>query len=158
MASVLRKIDMGRGFRAHLNNPMKQSENLPICIIVTTFNRRDTTRRFLESLMLQLEQFRTSATIVLVDDASSDGTAQMVMKEFPKVVLLHGTGQLYWAGGVHLAINHLSRKLKDFRGILLINDDVVLDDKSISSMIEIAEKHEALIGGTVVTYSGEIES
>jgi GT2 family glycosyltransferase len=95
---------------------------------------------------------------VLVDDASSDGTAQMVLKEFPKVVLLQGTGQLYWAGGVRLAINHLSKKLNDFRGILLINDDVVLADESISSMIEIAEKYDALIGGTVVTYSGEIES
>jgi len=149
---------MGRESRVYLNNPIEQSENLSICIIVTTFNRRDTTRRFLESLMLQLQQFRTSATVVLVDDASSDGTAQMVSKEFPKVVLLHGTGQLYWAGGVRLAIDHLSRKLNDFRGILLINDDVVLADESISSMIEIAEKHDALIGGTVVTYSGEIES
>jgi len=149
---------MSRGSRAHLINPMEQSENLPICIIVTTFNRRDTTRRFLESLMLQLQQFSTSATVVLVDDASSDGTAEMVLKEFPKIVLLHGTGQLYWAGGVRLAINHLSKKLNDFCGILLMNDDVVLADESISSMIEIAEKHDALIGGTVVTYSGEIES
>jgi GT2 family glycosyltransferase len=149
---------MGRGARAHPMDPMVQSENLPICIIVTTFNRRDTTRRFLESLMLQLQQFSTSATVVLVDDASSDGTAEMVLKEFPKVLLLHGTGQLYWAGGVRLAIDHLSKKLNDFRGILLINDDVVLADESISSMIKIAESHDALIGGTVVTYSGETES
>lgn len=149
---------MYRGSSSHLVGPMKQSENSPICIIVTTYNRRDTTRRFLESLILQLQQFNTSATVIIVDDASSDGTAEMVMKEFPKIVLLHGTGQLYWAGGVRLAINHLSKKLNDFRGILLINDDVVLAEESISSMIEIAEKHDALIGGTVVTYSGEIES
>lgn len=149
---------MGKGSRALLVGHMEQLGNLPICIIVTTFNRRDTTRRFLESLMQQLQKFRTSATVVLVDDASSDGTPEMVFKEFPKVILLHGTGQLYWAGGVRLAVNHLSEKLNDFRGILLINDDIVLADESISSMIKIAESHDALIGGTVIAYSGEIES
>lgn len=149
---------MGKESRALLVGHMEQLEKLPICIIVTTFNRRDTTRRFLESLMQQLQKFRTSATVVLVDDASSDGTPEMVFKEFPKVILLHGTGQLYWAGGVRLAVNHLSEKLNDFRGILLINDDIVLADESISSMIKIAESHDALIGGTVITYSGEIES
>lgn len=149
---------MGKESRSLLVGHMEQLENLPICIIVTTFNRRDTTRRFLESLMQQLQKFRTSATVVLVDDASSDGTPEMVFKEFPKVILLHGTGQLYWAGGVRLAVNHLSEKLNDFRGILLINDDIVLADESISSMIKIAESHDALIGGTVITYSGEIES
>jgi GT2 family glycosyltransferase len=149
---------MGKGSRANLVGHIEQFENLPICIIVTTFNRRDTTRRFLESLMVQIQQFSTSATVVLVDDASSDGTPEMVLKEFPKVILLHGTGQLYWAGGVRMAVNHFSEKLNDFRGILLINDDVVLADESIFSMIKIAESYDALIGGTVVTYSGEIES
>jgi GT2 family glycosyltransferase len=149
---------MDRSYRADPINPVEQSANLPICIIVTTFNRRDTTRRFLESLMLQLNHLNLPATVIVVDDASSDGTVEMVLKEFPKIVLLHGTGQLYWAGGVRLAINHLSKKLNDFRGILLINDDVILAEESISSMVQIAEKHDALIGGTVVTYSGEIES
>jgi GT2 family glycosyltransferase len=149
---------MDRSYRADPINPVEQSANLPICIIVTTFNRRDTTRRFLESLMLQLNHLNIPATVIVVDDASSDGTVEMVLKEFPKIVLLHGTGQLYWAGGVRLAINHLSKKLNDFRGILLINDDVILAEESISSMVQIAEKHDALIGGTVVTYSGEIES
>ena len=96
--------------------------------------------------------------LIISDDASTDGTAEMVLKEFPKVVLLPGTGHLYWAGGVRLALDYLSPKLSDFRGILLINDDVVLADQSISSMIKIAESYNALIGGTVVTYSGEIES
>lgn len=151
-------MDMGSESRSHVVDPKKQPENLPICIIVTTFNRRDTTRRFLESLMQQLQQLTPSATVVLVDDASSDGTAEMVLKEFPKIVLLHGTGHLYWAGGVRLAVNYLSGKLSDFRGILLINDDVVLADQSVSSVIKIADSFNALIGGTVVTYSGEIES
>jgi len=151
-------MDMGSGSRAHVIDPKEQQKSLPICIIVTTFNRRDTTRRFLESLMQELQKFRPSATVVLVDDASSDGTIEMVSKEFPKIVLLHGTGHLYWAGGVRLAINHLSTSLNDFRGILLLNDDVVLADGSISSMIRNAESYDALIGGTVVTYSGEIES
>jgi len=149
---------MGKESTAQLVSQKEHLGILPICIIVTTFNRRDTTKRFLESLMRQLEKYSTSATVVLIDDASSDGTPEMVLKEFPRVMLLRGTGQLYWAGGVRLAVNHLSERLIGFRGILLINDDVVLADGSISSMIKIAETHGALIGGTVATHSGEIES
>jgi len=143
---------------AQLIDPRVQSENMPICIIVTTFNRRSVTRRFLISLIEQLEKFNTAGTVVLVDDSSSDGTAEMVLEEFPETVLLNGTGLLYWAGCVHLAINHFASNLDNFRGILLINDDIVLADGSISSMIEVAESAGALIGGTVVTHSGEVEA
>lgn len=135
-----------------------QLSDSPICILVTTFNRRNTTRRFLKSLVSQLERFELPATIVLVDDASSDGTAEMIADEFPQIVLLHGTGHLYWAGGVRLAIDYLGMKLYDFRGILLVNDDIVLSDGSISSMISLADSYGGLIGGTVVTHAGEIES
>ena len=130
----------------------------PICVIVTTFNRRDITHRFLESLIGQLQEYKIANLIVLVDDSSSDGTSEMVASDFPEVKLLHGNGHLYWAGGVRLAISQLGESLHNLRGILLINDDIVLADGSISSMIEIAESKRAVIGGTVVTHTGDVES
>ena len=158
MASVLRKVIVRSSAETESGPPKEHSESLPICVIVTTFNRRDKTSIFLVSLMQQLEKFNISAIVVLVDDSSSDGTAEMVLREFPKVVLLNGTGHLYWAGGVRLAMNHLENKLHEFQGILLLNDDIVLADESIFTMIKISENHRALVGGTVMTYSGEIES
>ena len=136
----------------------EQKDNKPICVIVTTFNRREITQRFLISLVKELGKCEFSSTIILVDDSSKDGTPEMVSKEFPDIVLLKGTGHLYWAGGVRFAINHLGDSLNAFRGILLINDDVVLIDESIASITKIAEEHGGLIGGTVVTHTGEIES
>jgi len=135
-----------------------QKENKPICVIVTTFNRREITQRFLISLVEELAKCEFSSTTIVVDDSSKDGTPEMVSKEFPDITLLKGTGHLYWAGGVRLAINHLGDSLNKFRGILLINDDVVLADESIASITKIAEEHGGLIGGTVVTHTGEIES
>jgi GT2 family glycosyltransferase len=132
--------------------------NKPICVIVTTFNRREITHRFLISIEEQLGKCNFPNTIILVDDSSNDGTPEMVSKEFPDIILLKGTGHLYWAGGVRLAINYLGDSLNKFRGILLINDDVVLADESIASITKIAEEYGGLIGGTVVTHSGEIES
>ena len=158
MAPVLRKANVSRGTRAQIIQHVDEPENLPICIIVTTFNRRETTHRFLNSLAEQLEKYDTHSMVILVDDSSSDGTPEMVEREFPHVKLLNGNGHLYWAGCVHLAISHLGMKINDFRGILLINDDVILADESISSMIKIANSYGGLIGGTVVTGSGEVES
>jgi len=135
-----------------------QKENEPICVIITTFNRREITHRFLTSLVEELGKCKFSSTIAVVDDSSKDGTPEMVSQEFPGITLLKGSGHLYWAGGVRLAISHLGDSLNKFRGILLVNDDVVLADESISSITKIAEEHGGIIGGTVVTRTGEIES
>lgn len=129
-----------------------------ICILVTTFNRINVTRMFLKRLSSELELSGFEADIYIVDDGSTDGTAEMIMKDYPQVNLIRGTGQLYWAGSVHLAIESLGKRLTRYSAILHLNDDVELNCGSLNSLFSIFQKERAIIGGAVLTRIGEIES
>jgi len=134
------------------------NRNSPVCVIVTTFNRKETTKRFLHTLFRELADYKIAARIILVDDASTDGTIDMVTNDFPTIELLHGNGSLYWAGGVRRAIFHIGADIQNTRGIFLVNDDIVLNNNSLASILKIAEDNCAIVGGTVVTSTGAIES
>jgi GT2 family glycosyltransferase len=58
---------------------------LTASVVITTRNRRDDLRVCLHSTLTQ----SPLPEIIVVDDASTDGTAAMVASEFPQVVLLH---------------------------------------------------------------------
>lgn len=138
-----------------------------IAAAMASFNRRETTLACLSSLHRQTgcgRDFRLS--MVLLDDASTDGTAQAVAANFPDVTLLEGTGSLYWGGGMHRAMSHALASDPDF--ILLMNDDVQLRPNALQSVLSVhrqltrerGNSRIAVIGATVqpgtgrITYSG----
>lgn len=63
---------------------MNQAPGYDATIVVTTKNRKDSLRVALESAVKQ----KGSVEVVVVDDASTDGTSDMVRAEFPSVRLV----------------------------------------------------------------------
>lgn len=94
-----------------------------IAILFTCFNRKE---KSLSALKLVFEAYDLvkkdlNITIYLTDDGSTDGTGDAVRKNFPKVKVLQGTGELYWAGGMR---NSWKAAIKgDYDAYLLMNDD-----------------------------------
>ena len=60
-------------------------------VLIPVFNRLQLTIRCLESLVAQTDQ---GTRIFLIDDGSTDGTAQVIREHFPEVQILHGDGSL----------------------------------------------------------------
>lgn len=56
-----------------------------ICAVIATHNRRELLRRLLSSLE---EQTYRDFDVVVVDNASADGTAEMVRSDFPSTHLI----------------------------------------------------------------------
>lgn len=54
-----------------------------IAVLITTRNRREELRRAVASVLSQI----CAVEVLVVDDASTDGSAEMVEREFPQVVL-----------------------------------------------------------------------
>ncbi len=117
---------------------MTTTANRRLTVVVATHNRRDTTIRCLESLIAAAGSVQL--TVVHVDDASTDGTAEAVAELLPGVVQIHGNGDLYWAGGMRLGLARAEEDDPDY--VLWLNDDVVLDPGAIDVLLDLAPSAE----------------
>jgi GT2 family glycosyltransferase len=107
-------------------------------IVLPVHNRIDTTRRFISCLQQQTFQ---DFQLVLIDDGSADGTAQMVQQAFPSVVILRGTGTWWWGGSLHQGFLWLKeRTLQHEDKVLLINDDSIFGSDYLHAGVTLLQK------------------
>ena len=109
-------------------------KTLKIASLACSFNRKEKTSAFLKSLLSQTLPDGYSLDVYLLDDNSSDGTADQVRALFPTVKVIEGTGSLYWAGGMRTVWNAALQN-SDYDFFLLLNDDVHLGDNAIAQLL-----------------------
>lgn len=105
-----------------------------IAVCIAAFNRRDRTLACIASLRRCELPHGLGLDIYLLDDASTDGTADAVRDLHPDVTLLHGTGSLYWAGGMRRAYGAALEQ--DHAYYLWMNDDVVPRGDALTRLID----------------------
>ncbi len=95
-------------------------------ILLPVHNRREITRRLIECLKRQtFRDFR----VVLIDDGSTDGTAEMVKENISSLAILRGEGNWWWGGALQQGYLWLkSQALPDSAMVLILNDDAVFED------------------------------
>ena len=86
-----------------------------IAILLTVFNRKETTLFCLNSLFKQKIKSNVNFEVFLVDDGSTDGTSNEISIKFPDVNLIKSDGNLFWNGGMRLAWeNAIAKEKYDF--------------------------------------------
>lgn len=123
---------------------MDSVEQVDVAVLITCHNRRETTIRCLDSLIAQ--DSPASKGVVLVDDGSSDGTSEEVRRRFPQVILVRGSGALFWGGGMRLAAETAASRL-EARFHLWLNDDVVLRPEALMVLLETYESRVPINDG-----------
>jgi GT2 family glycosyltransferase len=96
-----------------------------IYVLAPVHDRRALTERFVRCLLAQRDK---GFHLVLVDDGSSDGTADAVRALLPSATILRGNGSWWWAGSLQRA----RRWLRDQPAhpddlVLLANDDTTFE-------------------------------
>jgi len=134
-----------------------------IAVLLTCHNRKARTIQCLTQLFNQNGQENFKFEVFLVDDGSTDGTADNVKILFPKVNIIKGDGALFWNRGMYIAWEKAS-KTKIFDFYLWLNDDTFLHEDALKILFETSKgkKDNAIIVGTissssnanVITYGG----
>jgi GT2 family glycosyltransferase len=107
-------------------------EPATISALLTCHNRREHTLACLGSLRASAI-LGITVDVHLVDDASSDGTAEAVAAAYPDVEIHRGTGDLFWGGGMRLAFTRAVSMRPDY--LLWLNNDVVLDPDALKQLL-----------------------
>jgi len=115
-----------------------------LAIIMTCHNRRDVTLSCLRALFVCGLPEEFYPRVYLVDDGSTDGTADAVAAEFPDVIIIKGDGSLFWNGGMRLAFSTALEKGYDF--YLWLNDDTTLYPDAITLLLKCDSDYEAKTG------------
>ena len=130
-----------------------------IGVALTSFNRCKKTESCLRALYAAAGQIEEplDLSVVLVDDSSTDGTPETIGRLFPKIEILPGTGDLFWAGGMRVALERLYSKRLDF--YLWLNDDTVLYHSALKRLLAThrAMEVECRVAGIVVGSTQEAD-
>src|SRR5688572_6894845 len=102
-----------------------------LSIIIVSYNTRDITLACLESVYAQTK--RTSFELIVLDNASSDGSADAIAARFSQVNLVRHQTNLGFASG-----NNLAAKRATGTFLLLLNPDTVVLDGAIDKLMDFA--------------------
>ena len=122
-----------------------------VAVLMTCFNRSESTVRCIDALGEQTTESPRSLQIFLVDDASGDGTADAVRHRFPAVTVIDGNGNLYWNGGMRVAFAEASKMEFDY--FLWLNDDTILEPDALDTVLNAAADLKARGVAAIVTGS-----
>lgn len=122
---------------------MAVSQQPLVYAVVPVHNRRVWTLRFLEWFTRQSYQH---VVVLLVDDGSTDGTADAVRSAYPTVRILEGDGTLWWSGATNMGVRVALEEGADY--ILTINDDAVGDDTYLATLVAAASEDSRRIVGS----------
>lgn len=133
--------------------PSTTPEERPrVSVVVVSYNTREWLKDCLDSVQ---GATRTADTeIIVVDNASADGSADFIAAAFPQVTLIRNSGN----AGFARAVNQGAAAAKgDY--ILLLNPDGYLKPGAIDALVAFAQANpqHAVIGGRTVTPSGELD-
>lgn len=92
--------------------------------------------------------------IIVVDNASSDWSPEMVRKEFKKVKIIENKENLGFARGCNIGV-----KVSKGEYVLFLNSDTQVLDKGFISMVEFMDKNPkvAILGGKLENNDGSIQ-
>jgi GT2 family glycosyltransferase len=105
-----------------------------VSIIVVNWNTKSLLRDCLTSVYKQSQGI--DFEIIVVDNASTDGSREMIRNDFPKVVLIENTKNRGFA-----AANNQGMAIAKGRYVLLLNSDTIVLDNCIANIISFADTH-----------------
>lgn len=124
-----------------------------LAIVIVSWNTAAVLRRCLHALDAQA--INNDCQIVVVDNASTDGSPEMVRREFPGVKLLANTENVGYARANNQGIATTN---SDF--VLLLNSDAIADHRALNMLVELLRRSPEIgaVSPLLLTPSGDAQT
>lgn len=115
---------------------------MDISVIIVSFNTKKVTEECLTSLVRSLKISKLKWEIIVVDNASTDGTKDMIKKKFPMVKPIWNKENAGFGKA-----NNQGMKQAEGEYILLLNSDTLVLNNAIGKLVAFGKQHQnAFIG------------
>jgi N-acetylglucosaminyl-diphospho-decaprenol L-rhamnosyltransferase len=130
-----------------------QAQSTPqLSVIIVNWNTYEEIRACLKSLLS--ENSRLTKEIIVVDNASSDGSAEQIPQEFPSVNLVANSDNRGYAEGCNQGI-----LLSKADCILVLNPDTIVNENALERMMEFLweRPRAAVVGCALRLANGKVQ-
>ncbi|MBO6679270.1 glycosyltransferase family 2 protein [Parvibaculum sp.] len=114
--------------------PAEISATPAVTVIVVSYNTRALTLEALRSLLAETDM--AALEVIVVDNASADGSADAIAAEFPLLKLLALADNIGFARA-----NNLAAKMARGKYLLLLNPDTVVLERAVDRLVAFARAH-----------------
>jgi N-acetylglucosaminyl-diphospho-decaprenol L-rhamnosyltransferase len=123
-----------------------------VTVVIVTYQNRDHIEACLESLLAQVPG--DGSNVVVFDNASTDGTADLVASTFPGVRVVRSEENVGFARGCNLAAGHAHSEF-----VLLLNPDTIVQPGCIDALLSLARRRPeaAICGGRTLRPNGDLD-
>jgi GT2 family glycosyltransferase len=136
-----------------VNNQSIQHVETLVSIIVVSFNTVVHTKRCIDHIYNANLPF--AYEIIVVDNASDDGTVELIESTYPRIFLLKNSANLMYAKA-----NNQGIAVSQGKYLLLLNSDAFVYPETINSLVEFMVNHRAsaAVGPKVLNIDGSLQS
>jgi len=101
-----------------------------VSVIIVNWNTRDAVRCCIDSL--ERATAHIEHEVIVVDNASNDGTAEMVAASFPNVTIIRNVVNRGFAGGVNEGL-----RIAGGECLVILNPDILVDRSAIDQLLSL---------------------
>ena len=123
-----------------------------VSIIIVNWNTCELLQHCLQSLDSATQDL--SCQVIVVDNASTDGSAQMVKEQFPWVVLVENLNNVGFGRA-----NNQALQMAESEFLLILNPDTILQAGVVQAMVLYLNQHPAVgaIGPRILNLDGSLQ-
>ena len=129
------------------------SAQLDLSVVIVNYNVRDLLRECLCSVLASTTRHRLE--VIIVDNCSADGSAEMVRAEFPDVQLIVSPSN----DGFAAANNRGIRAAGDSRYVMLLNPDTLVPPNGLERLVAFMDQHPraGAVGPKLIKADGSLD-
>ncbi|MDD2889430.1 MAG: glycosyltransferase family 2 protein [bacterium] len=133
-----------------------------VFIIILNWNGKNDTIECLNSLnstcspLVSSPDYTTWSKVLIVDNASTDNSLQLIVEKFPSIQIIKNKTNLGFAGGMNIGIKEAIKNNSKY--VLLLNQDIIVDKNFLNKLLDLAESDSKIgIVGPKIYYSNSLK-